>query len=69
MSINQLKVMVKESRPYRPFKSSEEYLLALREDLAEWLDDLYPDLHINYVNFWDKLDTGVVLCQVNYHLI
>lgn len=53
-----------ESRPYRPFKSSEEYLYAMREDLAEWMNTLYPELRINVDNFMDRLDTGVALCKV-----
>lgn len=52
-----------EARPYRPFKSSEEYLYAMREDLAEWLNTLYPELMINVDNFMDRLDTGVALCK------
>lgn len=55
-----------EARPYRPFKSSEEYLYAMREDLAEWLNTLYPELLINVDNFMDRLDTGVALCKVSY---
>lgn len=53
-----------EARPYRPFKSSEEYLYAMREDLAEWMNTLYPELMINTDNFMDRLDTGVALCKV-----
>ena len=53
-----------EARPYRPFKSSEEYLYAMREDLAEWLNTLYPELMINVDNFMDRLDTGISLCKV-----
>lgn len=52
-----------EARPYRPFKSSEEYLFAMKEDLAEWLNALYPELRLTLDNFMDKLDTGVVLCK------
>lgn len=52
-----------ESRAYRPFKSSEEYLYAMREDLAEWLNMLYPELRVNVDNFMDRLDTGVALCK------
>lgn len=52
-----------EARPYRPFKSSEEYLYAMREDLAEWLNTLYPELMINVDNFMDRLDTGIALCK------
>ncbi|XP_011863106.1 PREDICTED: GAS2-like protein 1 [Vollenhovia emeryi] len=52
-----------EGRSYRPFKSSEEYLVAMKEDLAEWLNALYPELRINLDNFMDRLDTGVALCK------
>ncbi|KAH8275708.1 hypothetical protein KR044_010015 [Drosophila immigrans] len=58
---------VLEARPYRPFKSSEEYLEAMKEDLAEWLSTMYPELSINADNFMDRLDTGVALCKhANY---
>lgn len=54
-----------EARSYRPFRSSDEYLLAMKEDLAEWLNALYPELRINIDNFMDRLDTGVALCKVS----
>lgn len=54
-----------EQRSFRPFKSSEEYLYAMKEDLAEWLNSLYSDLDINVNNFMDRLDTGVSLCKVS----
>lgn len=54
-----------EARSYRPFRSSDEYLLAMKEDLAEWLNALYPELRINVDNFMDRLDTGVALCKVS----
>ncbi|XP_030041477.1 GAS2-like protein 2 [Microcaecilia unicolor] len=46
----------------RPFKSSEQYLFAMKEDLAEWLNDLY-DLQITVDSFLEALETGTVLCQ------
>ncbi|GJQ80564.1 hypothetical protein Trydic_g19968 [Trypoxylus dichotomus] len=57
--------VVLESRPFRPFKSSEEYLYAMKEDLAEWFQMLYPHLRINVENFMDRLETGVALCEVS----
>ena len=54
--------MLLEPRPFRPFKSSEEYLYAMKEDLAEWLNTLYG-LDINADNFVKQLETGVVLCR------
>lgn len=49
-------------RSVRPFKSSEQYLEAMKEDLAEWLRDLYG-LDISAANFLQVLETGLVLCR------
>ena len=57
-------VVLLEPRPFRPFKSSEEYLIAMKEDLADWLHRLYPDLDIYTENFMQTLEDGVVLCKV-----
>lgn len=66
----------------RTYRSGEEYLIAMREDLAEWLARLYnsppaPNVggggdaaavtqffNIDYDNFFDQLENGVVLCKV-----
>ncbi|XP_038151423.1 GAS2-like protein 1 [Cyprinodon tularosa] len=50
------------SKSIRPFKSSEEYLYAMKEDLAEWLKTLY-DLDVTADNFMDALGTGCALCR------
>jgi hypothetical protein len=57
----EMAVMV-EQRHLKPFKTSEEYLMAMKEDLAEWLDHLYPELGIRADNFWESLGNGVALC-------
>ncbi|KAM4795894.1 GAS2-like protein 2 [Rhinophrynus dorsalis] len=49
-------------RSIRPFKSSEQYLYAMKEDLAEWLKDLY-NLEITVDNLIEVLENGSVLCQ------
>lgn len=54
-----------EARPFRPFKSSEEYLYAMKEDLAEWFQTMYPHLVMCAENFMEKLETGVTLCEVS----
>jgi hypothetical protein len=61
-------VMLLEPRPFRPFKTSEEYLYAMKEDLAEWLNTLYG-LNINVDNFMKQLETGVVLCRHANHVL
>ncbi|MBN3272840.1 GA2L1 protein, partial [Polyodon spathula] len=50
------------SKSIRPFKSSEEYLYAMKEDLAEWLNTLY-DLDAHADGFMEALDTGCALCR------
>lgn len=49
-------------RPFRPFRTHEEYLYAMKEDLAEWLATLY-DLPLTADDFLDHLETGVALCR------
>ncbi|XP_075374372.1 GAS2-like protein 2 isoform X3 [Mycteria americana] len=49
-------------RSIRPYQSSEQYLYAMKEDLAEWLKELY-DLDIEVGTFLEVLETGAVLCS------
>lgn len=51
-------------REFRPFKTSDEYLWAMKEDLSDWLHTLYPDLAISPHSFMECLETGVTLCKV-----
>ncbi|NWU72870.1 GA2L1 protein, partial [Pterocles burchelli] len=46
----------------RPFRSSEEYLEAMKEDLAEWFNTLY-DLDIQVDTFLESLESGCHLCR------
>ncbi|XP_075069646.1 GAS2-like protein 1 isoform X2 [Mixophyes fleayi] len=50
------------SKSIRPFRSSEEYLEAMKEDLTDWLNMLY-DLDMEAGNFLEALETGYTLCQ------
>ncbi|KAM8977341.1 GAS2-like protein 2 [Pelodytes ibericus] len=53
-------------RSIRTFVSSEQFLYAMKEDLAEWLTELY-NLDITVDNFTEVLETGSILCQhANY---
>jgi len=51
-------------REFRPFKTSDEYLWAMKEDLSDWLNLLYPELNITPQAFMECLETGVTLCKV-----
>uniref|UniRef100_A0A670K318 Growth arrest specific 2 like 2 n=1 Tax=Podarcis muralis TaxID=64176 RepID=A0A670K318_PODMU len=50
------------TRSIRPYKTGEQYLYAMKEDLAEWLKELY-DVDINVEFFLEALETGVLLCH------
>ncbi|KFO84661.1 GAS2-like 2, partial [Buceros rhinoceros silvestris] len=49
-------------RSIRPYQSSEQYLYAMKEDLAEWLKELY-NMDIEVGTFVEVLETGAVLCS------
>ncbi|XP_064022827.1 GAS2-like protein 2A [Pogoniulus pusillus] len=50
------------ARSIRPYRSSQQYLYAMKEDLAEWLKEMY-DLDIEVGTFMEVLETGAVLCS------
>ncbi|XP_050570770.1 GAS2-like protein 2 [Cygnus atratus] len=54
-------------RSIRPYCSSQQYLCAMKEDLAEWLKELY-DLDIEAGTFLEVLETGAVLCSHANHV-
>lgn len=55
-------LLVLELKPLVPYKTKDEYMYAMKEDLAEWFTCLYK-LSINVENFFEFLDTGVILCE------
>lgn len=56
-------LLVLEAKSLRPFKTKDEYLYAMKEDLAEWFTCLYKDIELDADNFFEVLETGVLLCQ------
>ena len=48
----------------RSFSRADEYLYAMKEDLAEWLNILYLGVDIDADNFMTKLETGELLVKV-----
>lgn len=52
-----------DARPLNSFKSNDGYLYAMKEDLSEWLNNLYSDLSLNVDNFMNELGNGTVLCR------
>ena len=55
-------VLALERVSVKPFRTQDEYLYAMREDLAEWFNTLYGTA-ITPAGFFKELDTGVLLCQ------
>ncbi|XP_069766627.1 GAS2-like protein 2A isoform X2 [Narcine bancroftii] len=55
------------STSIRPFKSSEEYVVAMKEDLAEWLNQLYG-LDTGLEQLMRDLETGGLLCFHANHI-
>ena len=53
-----------ERRQMRQFSRADEYLYAMKEDLAEWLNMLYPGIDIDAESFMDRLETGEHLIKV-----
>ena len=53
-----------DRRHFRAFSRADEYLYAMKEDLAEWLNMLYPNIAIEAETFMDKLENGEYLVKV-----
>lgn len=53
---------VEPRRSVQAFKSRDEYLTCMKEDLSEWLNGLYK-LDVTEETFFEALDTGTLLCQ------
>ena len=52
-----------EERSLRLYSEENEYFIAIKEDLCEWLETLYPNVQINSSNFFQKLETGSLLLK------
>ena len=66
-SENGLQLM--ERRQFRQFSRADEYLYAMKEDLAEWMNNLYPHIDMDADNFMNRLETGEHLVQVGHSSI
>ncbi len=52
-----------EMKSIQPYSTRDEYIYAMKEDLAEWFNLMYAS-SITAVNFTEELETGVMIC---YH--
>jgi len=49
-------------RSVQLYKTQDEYIVVMKEDLAEWLNELY-DMTMTADDLFDGLQTGVLLCR------
>ncbi|UJR08986.1 hypothetical protein I4U23_013236 [Adineta vaga] len=53
-----------EMKSLQPYSTTDEYLYAMKEDLADWLSNMYPDWGlITADNFLERLENGALLCH------
>lgn len=64
MAEDEASLQLMERRQFRSFNRADEYLYAMKEDLAEWLNALYPGIDVGAENFMDRLETGEHLIKV-----
>ena len=60
----QLSLQLVEKRQLHSFSRADEYLYAMKEDLAELHNMLYPDICVDVENFMEILQTGEHLLKV-----
>ena len=49
-------------RSVQQYRSQDEYVIVMKEDLAEWMSELY-EMTITADDLFDRLDTGIQLCR------
>jgi len=49
-------------RSVQQYRSTDEYVVVMKEDLADWFNELY-DLTITADQLLDTLQTGTLLCR------
>lgn len=57
-----------EPKTIKSYKTCSEYVEAMKEDLAEWLNQLYPDLDLNPDTFFQQLENGAIICRHANHV-
>ena len=60
--IHGLNSVTEPKQTSRDYRTHEEFVYAMKEDLAEWLNGIY-DLQLNVHNFMDQVGTGVIICK------
>lgn len=54
--------LIVDMKSIQPFSTRDEYIYAMKEDLAEWFNSMYSTA-ITAHNFTDQLKNGVLICM------
>jgi hypothetical protein len=57
--VQQLDDLVRTAR----YRHNDEFVVAMKEDLAEWLNGIHVGLSLTADDFFEQLETGVILCR------
>lgn len=52
-----------DMKSIQTYSTKNEYLYAMKEDLAEWFNCMYENCNLNVYNFIDQLENGVIICE------
>lgn len=55
-------LQITEMKSIQPYSTRDEYIYAMKEDLAEWFNSMYAS-NLTAHNFIDQLKSGVLICE------
>ena len=59
-----------EMKSVQPYSTTDEYLYAMKEDLADWLSNMYPEWRpITADNFLESLGKNFPILYIYEHLL
>ena len=53
---------ISEMKSIQPYSTRDEYIYAMKEDLAEWFNSMYATC-LSALNFTEELENGVLVCS------
>lgn len=62
LSLNETCRQIAEMKSIQPYSTKDEYIYAMKEDLADWFNSMYAT-NLTANNFIDQLKNGVLICE------
>ena len=62
VSLNETCRQIAEMKSIQPYSTKDEYIYAMKEDLADWFNSMYAT-NLTAHNFIDQLKNGVLICE------